>query len=277
MKHTLNILILLSLFISNTYGQQDSLKVQEIMTVNKSELDSTVETIEIKTTEPILIRSIKTDDNSSWETIKRIGGIVGFISGIFMLITTVFIINDRLFLDPKINAKIISFNADEGEFEYKRGTMSGMHFGARYFLKLSINITSKDLNYTDLEVVVKYPNDNKEYEGIIFSPRNYSEWKLDGVPHTLKLPQENLLYYQSILIKNYTHLDYLTFIIFDDKEKLKPKLETSHRKPEYIRLNFISSDKKFYRKVNNEYSSNNMPLSKEEEKYIWEDELWLKK
>ncbi|MCF8226125.1 MAG: hypothetical protein K9J30_09615 [Bacteroidales bacterium] len=244
----------------------------------KLDTKSNNEIIEISIKDPLYIKSAETNNNSFWEWIKRIGGIVGLFAGFLALIATLFIINDRLFLEPKINAKIISFNADEGEFEYKRGSISRKYFGARYFLKLSINITSKDLNFTDLEVVVKYPNNNKEYEGVIFSPRNYSEWKLDGVAHTLKLPQENLLYYKSTLEKNYTHLDYLTFIVFDKKEELKLKLEEmSDKKPEYIRLNFISSDKKFYRKTNNEYPSNNMSLSREEEKYIWENELWLKK
>jgi hypothetical protein len=143
-----------------------------------------------------------------------------------------------------------------------------MHYGIKYVLKLLINITRKNLNYTDMTVHVKFDGDNNEYEGRIHSPRNFKNCKLGSKIYQLNLPQDKILYYMSVLEKDKSSLGYLTFIILDTGNKFKGKWQEVYNKPYSIRLDFTGSDSKIY-------SSNEMKLMKEEEKYLWEDSIWI--
>lgn len=234
--------------------------------------------VEICTKEPLLIKNVETNKNPIWDIVKKIGAIIGLIGGLLGLIVTVYVINDRWYKDPEIYSKIISYASADGEFEIMKirntDNSSEMIYGAKYFLKLSINVTDKDLNYRDLEVFVRYNNIDKVYKGVIYSPRNYSDWTIGNKPLVLKLPQENLLYYKSVLKKNTTHLEYLTFIVYNKNEKYIWEDDTI---PELIQLKFISSELPLLKKGNKTFISNSMYLDKTVEKYIWEDEIWIER
>ncbi len=274
MKTIVVYVLLVTIFHLNVNGQEDTVKNQLPMEETHKDTTSKKESVEITTSGPILIKNYEPNESPFWEWVKRIGGIVGFLAGILGLIATWYIVSDRWFKEPEINSKIISFNCDSGKFEQNLiGQEKALVAGLRYFIKLSINVTSKNMNYTDVRIEVKFKNDNTIYFGEVFSPRNYSEWGLDGIPHTLKLPQKDLLYYKSSLSQDMTHLEYITFIVFG----VKNEFQGNDQIPETIQLCFVSSDKSFFKITNNIYCSNIMRLDADAKKYIWEDEIWTKK
>lgn len=196
--------------------------------------------------------------------------IMAFIGAFLGLLLSFVALYDKFFRKPKVFSKIISYYCSDGEFGLKlENEAVKMHYGIRYILKLLINITQENLNYTDMAVHVKFDGDNNEYEGRIYSPRNFKNCKLDSGIFQLNLPHDKILYYMSVLEKDKSSLGYLTFIILDTDNKFKEKWQEVYNKPYSIRLDFTGSDGKIY-------SSNDMKLMKEEEKYLWEDSIWIK-
>ena len=152
-----------------------------------------------------------------------------FYQNLHFLLVTGFSIYDRWFKDAKLHSKIISFANVDGDFEIMKIRKSNnppeMRFGVKYLLKLSINVTNKDLNYSDLEVLVKFRKIDSIFIGDVYSPRNYSDWKMNDNLFKLTLPQDKLLYYKTSLEMNKTHLEYLTFVVYDKNNQIKDNLK----------------------------------------------------
>ena len=152
-----------------------------------------------------------------------------------------------------------------------------MRFGVKHLLKLSINVTNKDLNYSDLEVLVKFRKIDSVFIGEVYSPRNYSYWKMNDNQFKLTLPQDKLLYYKTSLEINKTHLEYLTFVVYDKNNQIKDNLKGEDLIPESIQIVFKNSEQSFFQTKNNKIETNKMILDTSIEKFIWEDEIWVKK
>ena len=152
-----------------------------------------------------------------------------------------------------------------------------MRFGVKHLLKLSINVTNKDLNYSDLEVLVKFRKIDSIFIGDVYSPRNYSDWKMNDNLFKLTLPQDKLLYYKTSLEINKTHLEYLTFVVYDKNNQIKDNLKAEDLIPESIQIVFKNSEQSFFQTKNNKIETNKMILDTSIEKFIWEDEIWVKK
>lgn len=252
-------------------------KVKDKTKKEKKKKQRENEIINIKSVEPILTKEITT----KWIWITRIGAILAILTAFF---TTGFIIIDRLFSNLEINSKIVSF-ASEHSTKFVLPTINGAprdFQGQKYFIKISINVLNKDLNFSDLQVLVRFESDKKEYQGMIYHPRHFKEWNINDAIHILELPEEDLLYYKTTLEKDKTNLEYLTFIIPDTTNKfIDPntlQLKDQYKYPLSIQLKFISSKKSFLKKENKPYFSNKMTIKElTYEKYIWEDEIWVKK
>lgn len=215
-------------------------------------------------------KNVDENKNDFWDLKFSLTAIMAFIGAVLGLLLSFIAVYDKFFRKPKVFSKIISFYCSDGEFELKlENEAVKMHYGIKYVLKLLINITQENLNYTDMTVHVKFDGDNNEYEGRIHSPRNFKNCKLDSEIFQLNLPHDKILYYMSVLEKDKSSLGYLTFIILDTNNKFKEKWQEVYNKPYSIRLDFTGSDGKIY-------SSNEMKLMKEEEKYLWEDSIWIK-
>ena len=273
-------LLITILTIVCSFSPKDSTKYNKIQNMENHVNDITKENIiRIKQNEPLLIRNLEVEDNKIWDKLKKFGAVIGIIGGFLGLIVTGYAINDRWFKDPRVVSKIISYASSDGEFEemkinnYKSQKI--MKYGVKFFIKLSINITNEDLNYKDLEVFVKFKKLDEVYKGIIYSPRNYADWKIAGKLVLLRPPQDQLLYYKSNLKKNTTYLEYLNFLVLDYNGTIKENLKSSDFNPESIQLKFVSSEVPILKKSNKIIYSNKMNLDSGVEKYIWEDEIWL--
>lgn len=264
------------------FSQKDAISITRDSTMSENQKQKEANSIsEIRIIEPIIIKNTESDKNPFWDSFIKTSVIIGLIGGLLGLVVTGFAIYDRWFQDSKVNSKIISFASGDGEFEtmkiQKFNSTQEMKYGVKYFLKLSLNVTKKDLNYSDIDVMVKYSKTDRIFKGKIFSPRNYSNWTIDTSQFRLVLPQDKLLYYKSTLQKNTTHLEYLTFVILDKDEQIKNKLKGDDLIPDSIQIVFNSSEQPFFRNKNNKIETNKMVLDIGVEKFIWEDEIWLRK
>lgn len=278
---TITTLIIVFFFGLNIgFSQKDTKSITKDTTMTEKQKDKEINCIsEIRINEPVLIKNADSEKNSFWDSFIKVGVIIGLIGGLLGLIVTGFAINDRWFKDAKVHSKIISFASGDGEFEIMKIRKSNtpvMKYGVKYFLKLSLNVTNKDLNYSDIDVLVKYAKIDKIFKGEVYSPRNYSDWKIDTTQFKLVLPQDKLLYYKTTLVMNTTHLEYLTFVIFDEDGQIKSNLKGDDLIPESIQIVFKSSEQPLFRKGNNKIETNIMTMNSGVEKYIWEDEIWKK-
>lgn len=249
------------------------------MTKTNNTLDDRKNT-EISIKGPIQIKNIDSGKNTFWDIFKRVSVIIGFFGGLLGLTVTGFVVNDRWFKEAEIRSKIVSFASSDGIFEIMKlsGSTSPPEYkyGVRFFLKLSLNIIKKDLNYHDIEVLVKFNKIDSIFKGEIHSPRNYNEWVFDSDSLRLMLPQKNLLYYKSVLKHNTTHLEYINFIIFDKDNFIKNNLKGHELFPEYIQLIFYNSEKNILKKRNKIILTNQLNMNFDIKKLLWEDEIWMK-
>lgn len=280
MKHTITIIFVFLYCMNINLAQNSSTsKIQDstMIKVKKTTVSNGISEIRIK--EPLLIKNVDSK-RTFWDYFAKISVIIGLLGGMLGIVVTGYAIHDRWFKDSEIHSKIISFAAEDGTFEImkiKKPINPEIKYGIKYFVKLSINVTRKDLNFSDIEILLKYKNIDSIFKGAVYSPRNYSIWTIEKVKHQLILPQENLLYYKSVLKQNTTHLEYINFIVFDETEIIKNKLKGDDLSPEYIQLVFKSSEKSFMNNKSSILKTNKMSLDKGIEKYIWEDEIWIKK
>ena len=275
-------MIILLIGLNLGFGQKDTTSINQDSKIKEIQKYKDINTIpEIRIKEPILIKNVDSDKKSFWDLFIKIGGIIGFFGGFLGLLVTGFAINDRWFKDTKLHSKIISFANVDGDFEIMKIRKSNnppeMRFGVKYLLKLSINVTNKDLNYSDLEVLVKFRKIDSIFIGDVYSPRNYSDWKMNDNLFKLTLPQDKLLYYKTSLEMNKTHLEYLTFVVYDKNNQIKDNLKAEDLIPESIQIVFKNSEQSFFQTKNNKIDTNKMILDTSIEKFIWEDEIWVKK
>lgn len=282
MKKIIALVIILLIGLNLGFGQKDTTSINQDSKIKEIQKYKDINTIpEIRIKEPILIKNVDSDKKSFWDLFIKIGGIIGFFGGFLGLLVTGFAINDRWFKDTKLHSKIISFANVDGDFEIMKRRKSNnppeMRFGVKHLLKLSINVTNKDLNYSDLEVLVKFRKIDSIFIGDVYSPRNYSDWKMNDNLFKLTLPQDKLLYYKTSLEMNKTHLEYLTFVVYDKNNQIKDNLKAEDLIPESIQIVFKNSEQSFFQTKNNKIDTNKMILDTSIEKFIWEDEIWVKK
>ena len=282
MKKIIALVIILLIGLNLGFGQKDTTSINQDSKIKEIQKYKDINTIpEIRIKEPILIKNVDSDKKSFWDLFIKIGGIIGFFGGFLGLLVTGFAINDRWFKDTKLHSKIISFANVDGDFEIMKRRKSNnppeMRFGVKHLLKLSINVTNKDLNYSDLEVLVKFRKIDSIFIGDVYSPRNYSIWKMNDNLFKLTLPQDKLLYYKTSLEMNKTHLEYLTFVVYDKNNQIKDNLKAEDLIPESIQIVFKNSEQSFFQTKNNKIDTNKMILDTSIEKFIWEDEIWVKK
>ena len=282
MKKIIALVIILLIGLNLGFSQKDTTSINQDSKIKEIQKYKDVNTIpEIRIKEPILIKNLDSDRKSFWDLFIKIAAIIGFVGGFLGLIVTGFAINDRWFKDSKVHSKIISFANIDGDFEIMKRRKSNnppeMRFGIKHLLKLSINVTNKDLNYSDLEVLVKFRKIDSIFIGDVYSPRNYSYWKMNDNLFKLTLPQDKLLYYKTSLEMNKTHLEYLTFVVYDKNNQIKDNLKGEDLIPESIQIVFKNSEQSFFQTKNNKIDTNKMILDTSIEKFIWEDEIWVKK
>lgn len=280
MKQILGLVIILLIGLNLGFSQKETTPINQNLKIKEIQKQKEVNNIaEIRIKEPILIKNADSDKKSFWDSFIKIGAIIGFFGGLLGLIVTGFAINDRWFKDVKVHSKIISFTNAVGDFEVMTITKSNnppeMRYGVQHLLKLSLNVTNKDLNYSDLDILVKYKKIDKIFNGEVYSPRNYSSWEMEAGRVRLTLPQDKLLYYKTSLEMNKTHLEYLNFIVYDKDEQIKSNLKAEDLIPESIQIVFKNSEQSFFKKKFNKIGTNKMMLDSSIEKYIWEDEIWL--
>ncbi|MEJ7677479.1 MAG: hypothetical protein WKG06_06330 [Segetibacter sp.] len=239
------LLIILTFFSLNTaYSNTDSTQQERVVpkkVVSQNQTKAPIENpIQIRMKEPILIKEIKDEPLSLWNWIVRIGGVFG-------LLVAAVTIYEKLFLNPTITSKIISFaveNVQGINMPNYTGSFNPIGSGMKYFLKFSINIVNANLNFQTIDIYVKYKNDSKIYTALKFAPRNFNTWTVDKKTFALELPQNELLYYQTNLEKDKTHQFYATFLIIGNEEFYNPetkkleKLKENYQLPEYIKLGF---------------------------------------
>lgn len=132
--------------------------------------------------------------------------------------------------------------------------------GIRFFMKVSINVLRKNVYYKNLNVYVKFPNDNKLYKGKFYSGRD--NWPtLTKSERFLKIPSDKLLLYNNVLEKEKVLFYYVRFFI----DKAEYELF------EEIIIEFIDS-KGRKRKMEKIYSKD---MNAEES--LYEEELWVDK
>jgi hypothetical protein len=268
MKHLI-LVLLLFLNFTYIYSQTDSTVI--ITPSNKEIIKSSVPNkVSIYSEKPILIKNVSENKNVFWDLKFSFTAIMAFIGALLGLSLTFISLYDKFLKKSKVFSKIISFYTSDGEFDLKLDDKpKQMQYGIRYVLKLLLNVTQENLNYTEMKVFVKFNGNENEYEGRIHSPRNFTNCKVGSENFQLILPHDKIIYYMSALEKDKSTLGYLTFIVPDINKEFKGKWIEKYNKPNYIRLDFIGSDGKTYK-------SNEMELMIEEEKYIWEDSIWIK-
>lgn len=236
---------------------------------------------EISIKEPVLIKNITAEKKGFKKVLNTIKDYISFFGGILGLITVGYVINDRWFNESEIQSKIVSYASTYGYYDImkinKPSSPPERKHGIKYFLKLSLNVRNKDLNFSNVEVLVKFKKIDTIFKGEIHSPRNYSNWIFfDSVNYKLNLPQEKLLYYKSVLNQNTTHLEYINFIVFDHDDIIIKNLNAEDMIPEYIQLVFESNETSIFRNKNKRLKTNKMSSNVSVEKLLWEDEIWIK-
>jgi len=268
MKQITLILILLLNF-EMIYSQNDKIN-DEVKITNEQVTKKTSKQVLISSEKPLLIKNVDDKNDKFWDmnfTFTAILALLGALLGIVLSFITV---HDKFIKKSKVFAKIISFYSSDGEFDLEmNNSPEGMTYGIRFVLKFLINVTQKNLNYTEMSVYVKFKGDKNEYKGRIHSPRNFVNCKLGSDDFKLNLPHNEILYYMSVLEKEKSTMGYLTFIIPDIKGKFKGKWGEIYSKPDIFRLEFLGSD-------NKTYSTKSIKLMSDKEKYIWEDNIWIR-
>lgn len=161
---------------------------------------------------------------------------------------------------PIISGKILSMtHSPEGTFSGVDLNGEEIKFdGIRYFFKISLNVTRKNVYYKNLKIFVKYPEDKKKYEGRIYRTTK-DEWEFNnGKTKILQIPSEQFLSFNNVLEKEKVLFFYTTFFID------KPDYKTF----EEIEIVFIDSkgrQRKMQKITSNEICS---------ELLIYEKEIW---
>jgi hypothetical protein len=151
------------------------------------------------------------------------------------IITTSFIIRDRI-KKPEVSGKIISLTfAPSGSLSATDIQGNPLNLsGIKYFFKLSLNVIHKNIFYSSVKVFIKYPNDNKKYEGRFYFTNN-DKWTFaqDDSTLTLNIPQENFISFNNVLEKDKTIFLYASFFVdrqFENFSELEFEFITPNKK-----------------------------------------------
>ncbi len=201
-------------------GKKDSIVIQkEIQQVNidslKTEISNTPET-------PIYVKSI-TEQGIDW-------GII--IPSLIALISTTIVIYDRI-KRSKIAVKILSF-AYSKDAIFRGESLDNKPLeikGQQYFFKFSIQTIRKNFFFSDLDIKVKYPNDNNQYSAKIFWA-DPTTWSFDdGKVFDLHIPERDFLCFNNVLLMNTVSFQYISFMVEVDKVELIEEIELIFTKP----------------------------------------------
>lgn len=268
MKQLLLILILIMSF-EFTYSQNDTIP-DEVKNTNEQITKITPKQVLISSEKPLLIKNVVDKNDKFWDMKFTLTAILAFLGAFLGIVLSFIAVYDKFFKKSKVFAKIISFYSSDGEFDLEmKNSQEGMTYGIRFILKFLINVTQVNLNYIEMCVYVKFKGDNNEYKGRIYSPRNFVNCKVGSDSFNLNLPHNEILYYISVLEKEKSTMGYLTFIIPDINGKFSGNWTEIYSKPDTFRLEFLGSD-------NKTYSTGYIKLMSEKEKYIWEDNIWIR-
>lgn len=126
----------------------------------------------------------------------------------------------ELFKPAKVQCKLIGWLKGEGitgsrwdDWEGKQITTKGI----LYLPRLSVTSLNKDINVKDIQIIVKYPKDQKEYIGqsIILDKINVDVKDSDGVKHRklIVIPQEEQAGMLSVIGRNDVQLFFVPFML----------------------------------------------------------------
>ena len=262
-------MLILIMSFEFTYSQNDTIP-DEVKNTNEQISKTTPKQVLISSEKPLLIKNVVDKNDKFWDMKFSFTAILAFLGALLGIVLSFITVYDKFIKKSKVFAKIISFYSSDGEFDLEMNNFPEvMTYGIRFVLKFLINVTRVNLNYTEMSVYVKFKGDNNEYKGRIHSPRNFVNCKLGSDSFKLNLPHNEILYYMSVLEKEKSTMGYLTFIIPDIKGKFRGKWAEIYSKPDTFRLEFLGSDDKTY-------STDNIKLMSEKEKYIWEDDIWIR-
>ncbi|NEV94652.1 hypothetical protein G3567_10900 [Psychroflexus sp. YR1-1] len=193
---------------------------KEIQHINVDSLKTEI----LNTSEsPIFIKTI-TEQGIDW----------GFIiPTIIALISTAIVIYDRV-KKSKIGAKILSIAYSP------KATFNGMGMdqkpftikGQQYFFKFSIQVIQKNFFFYDVEIKVKYPKDNNQYDAKIFWSDPIT-WNFDdGKTFDLRIPKNDFLWFNNTLPLNIVSFQYISFMVEVDKTEMIEEIEIIFIKPD---------------------------------------------
>jgi hypothetical protein len=192
-------------------------------------------------------------------------GVGGFAIAAFLLVMK---IRDRFFLKTKVFGKIISLNSSpNADFSYgytdSKCIENRKLAGMLTLIKLNLFVKDKDLNFKDIKVKVKYPDDEKECDAeIVYSSKGFGFQPLG----TFKAPHESFLHLNSYLSVGKSHNYYLGFFIAA-KEKSEDVRKSVF---EYIKISFINAN-------DGEVNLNTLYFKDfDQKKGLFEEEFWHK-
>ena len=142
-----------------------------------------------------LLQSNQNTTTFTWETI------VAIIGALAWLAPWVYDVLQK----PKLKGKLISQNMNKGYFRDKEGLL--------YFLSVSIISLRKQFNIKEIKIKIKYPNDDKEYNGVVCWFRKSFWVDAEGKKYELVIPNNEFLSYISTLPKDDSRKSYITFFV----------------------------------------------------------------
>ncbi|MCG8409987.1 MAG: hypothetical protein MI739_01745 [Bacteroidales bacterium] len=239
----------------------------------KIKLNTSKKPIKKEEEQKILLKrsDYKEEKEVFWEWLKRLGALIGLIGGALGLIVTYNNISNKIFVEPIIKSKLVSFGSSLGTFNSQSdfAEKKGIFQAAQFMLKIATNVTGKDLNYYEVIPYVKF--DSKFVKGEIYYPKSSYIWNFDGEDYFLDIPKDKLIYYNTTLNTGETNVGYITFYVRDDNEEHYSK--EGKILPKSVRLDFISSEDE-----SKTYSTGELILNpKDELKYAFEEEIWIRK
>ncbi len=168
---------------------------------NKIELTTSIE-------KPIIIKQIR-DNCIDWNFI---------IPTCISLLSISIVIFDRI-KKSKIRGKIVSIAYSiSSHFEsYDLNNNKKEYHGQQYFLKLSLQVTQKDLFFQNVNIKVMYKNDSTIYNAEIFWLDSMELKMKDNKTYDLKIPKNEFLSFNNTLTKNTVSFQYISFIVEVDK------------------------------------------------------------
>ena len=189
-----------------------------------------------------LLQNSQGATNFTWETV------VAIIGALAWLAPWVYEVLQK----PTLKGKLISQHMNKGFYTDKEGLL--------YFLSVSIISLRKQFNIKEIKIKVKYPGDDKEYNGTMCWFRKSTWVDSEGKQIELRIPSDEFLGFMSTMPKDNSRKCYVTFLV--DKGTME---EFDYVKLEFIpyrgNIQTIKFDKK-------DINPNLM---------LWDDNIWIRK